>query len=306
MIALRRIRAVNYRCLRDVDVELDEFHVLVGANGSGKSALFDALLFVRDSLLLGLDTAAEKRTGDFRDLVWGRPDRDLAFDLAFEIDVPNTLRDEIPRSYGRFAVSLTVQEAEGGNLNGTLVGCLKLKADSGEEPPTDGTFNPGTWKTDMRFDSATLLGPTIEFEHPLVTRLVMETFFSVHELALDNRLLRQASKPPTLGRPTLEAWIWTGSPHVARVLGWKGEYDDLKAWLVKRRLWIEDNAKPTDSKAAMKAVLRETSTARSAALFGDLAKRTTWRGCQCPAFAELRNVLKRWFGDTQTAPARTP
>ena len=202
MIALRRIRAVNYRCLRDVDVELDEFHVLVGANGSGKSALFDALLFVRDSLLLGLDKTAEQRTGDFRDLVWGRPDRDLAFQLAFEIDVPNTLRDEIPRSYGRFAVSLTVQEAEGGNLNGTLVGCLKPKADSGEEPPTDGTFNPGTWKTDMRFDSATLLGPTIEFEHPLVTRLVMETFFSVHELALDNRLLRQASKPPTLGRPT--------------------------------------------------------------------------------------------------------
>ena len=106
--------------------------------------------------------------------------------------------------------------------------------------------------------------------------------------------------------PELEAWIWTGSPHVARVLGWKGEYDDLKAWLVKRRLWIEDNAKPTDSKAAMKAVLRETSTARSAALFGDLAKRTTWRGCQCPAFAELKSVLKRWFSDAPTAPARTP
>lgn len=106
--------------------------------------------------------------------------------------------------------------------------------------------------------------------------------------------------------PELEAWIWTGSPHVARILGWEGEYHDLKAWLVKRRLWVEDNAKPTDPKTAMKAVLRETSTAHSAALFGDLAKRTTWSGCQCPAFAELKSVLKRWFGNVRTASARTP
>ena len=106
--------------------------------------------------------------------------------------------------------------------------------------------------------------------------------------------------------PELEAWVWTGSPHVARVLGWPHGYDDLRGWLVDRRLWAEGKAKPTDPKAAMKAVLRETNKAHSAALFGDLAKRTTWRACQCPAFAELKSVLKRWFGNAQTAPARTP
>ena len=106
--------------------------------------------------------------------------------------------------------------------------------------------------------------------------------------------------------PELEAWVWTGSPHAARVLGWQRGYDDLKGWLVARELWLEGNAKPTDPKAAMKAVLRETNGAHSAALFGDLAKRTTWRGCQCPAFAELKSVLKRWFGNVRTAPARTP
>ena len=107
--------------------------------------------------------------------------------------------------------------------------------------------------------------------------------------------------------PELEAWVWTGSPHAARVLGWQRGYDDLKGWLVARRLWLEGDAKPSDPKAAMKAVLRETRKAHSAALFGELAKRTTWRGCQCPAFAELKSTLKRWFGDAQgTAPARTP
>ena len=199
---LRRIRAVNFRCLRNVDVELDEFHVLVGANGSGKSALFDALLFVGDSLLLGLDRATERRTGDFRDLVWGRPDSGLSFELMFELDVPKAIRDVIPRLYRRFAVSLSVHEAECGDLRGTLTGHLKPDSGQEEEPPTGSAFAPGLWKTEMKFDSTTVLGPTIEVEHPLVTRFVTDTFVRVSELALENRLLRQASKAPRLGRPT--------------------------------------------------------------------------------------------------------
>ena len=34
---IRRLQALNYRCLRYVDVRLDRFHVLVGPNASGKS-----------------------------------------------------------------------------------------------------------------------------------------------------------------------------------------------------------------------------------------------------------------------------
>ena len=95
--------------------------------------------------------------------------------------------------------------------------------------------------------------------------------------------------------PELEAWVWTGSQHVADVLGWQKTYEDLRAWLADRGLWSAGAAKPSDPKAAMKAVLRETNKAHSAALFGDLAEHTTWRHCRCPAFTELKQTLKHWF-----------
>lgn len=96
--------------------------------------------------------------------------------------------------------------------------------------------------------------------------------------------------------PELEAWVWASSNNVTKVLGWPKGYDDLKAWLMRHDLWLEEETKPSDPKAALKAVLRNTKRAHSASLFGELAKRTTWRYCQCPAFAELKHHLQRWFG----------
>ena len=45
---IRRIQALNFRCLRYVDLRLDRFHVLIGPNASGKSTLFDAIAFMGD------------------------------------------------------------------------------------------------------------------------------------------------------------------------------------------------------------------------------------------------------------------
>ena len=85
---LRRIQAQNYRCMRDLDVELDtSFHVLVGPNGSGKSALLDIIAFVSDLVASGLDVAIRKRTKNFQDLVWRRPRNNPGFKMALEFDL---------------------------------------------------------------------------------------------------------------------------------------------------------------------------------------------------------------------------
>ena len=97
---ITRIQALNYRCLRYVDVALDRFHVLVGANASGKSTLFDAVSFVGDFVRDGLEKAVSRRAYHIQDLVWSRPREDLGFELALEFEVPEALRTQLPEESG--------------------------------------------------------------------------------------------------------------------------------------------------------------------------------------------------------------
>ena len=105
---ISRIQALNYRCLRHVDIHLDSFHILVGPNASGKSTLLDVIGFLSDLVRGGLVEAMEKRTQNFQDLVWNRPKRNMGFELAVEFDVPprivDALPDEIDRQRLRYEV----------------------------------------------------------------------------------------------------------------------------------------------------------------------------------------------------------
>ena len=109
---IRRIQALRYRCLRYVDVRLDRFHVLVGPNAGGKSTLFDALAFLSDVVRDGLDAAVERRTHNFQDLVWDRPDDVGGFELAVEFDLPQAVEARLPpaRDFRAFRYELAVSE----------------------------------------------------------------------------------------------------------------------------------------------------------------------------------------------------
>ena len=96
---IRRIEALNYRCLRYVSQPLEHFHVLVGPNASGKSTFLDVLGLVRDLLTKGMADAILARE-DLRESI-GRARRveelifnQMAdrFELAIELEIPDELR----------------------------------------------------------------------------------------------------------------------------------------------------------------------------------------------------------------------
>ncbi len=113
---IRRIQALNYRCLRYVDLSLDRFHVLVGPNASGKSTLFDVMAFMGDVIREGVGAATERRTENFQDLVWKRPKRNMSFELAFEINVPDDIKEKLPpeKDDRVFRYEIAIRESDNG------------------------------------------------------------------------------------------------------------------------------------------------------------------------------------------------
>lgn len=113
---IRRIQALDYRCLRHLDVSLDRFHLLVGPAGTGKSTLLDALAFLGDLVREGPEAAVSCRTDDFRDLVWGRPRGNQGFELAVEFEIPDACRAALPedRDYGIYRYEVVVRSDERG------------------------------------------------------------------------------------------------------------------------------------------------------------------------------------------------
>ena len=96
--------------------------------------------------------------------------------------------------------------------------------------------------------------------------------------------------------PELEAWVWTDSPHTARVLGWKEEgYPELQTWLHNRGLWPSGDLKPPDPKEAFLRALRAKGLQRSPKRFEKLARVVGLTKCKDPAFAELTQTLAEWF-----------
>jgi predicted ATPase len=91
---------------------MDRFHVLIGPNASGKSTLMDAVKFVSDVVRDGVSSACERRTANFADLVWGRPEepKEQRFEIALEFELPIDALELLPsqRNYGVFRYELSV------------------------------------------------------------------------------------------------------------------------------------------------------------------------------------------------------
>ncbi len=95
--------------------------------------------------------------------------------------------------------------------------------------------------------------------------------------------------------PEIEAWIWSDSPHVPDVAGWKRRQPSLRQWLIEQG-WLEKDAvKPNQPKEAFLATLREARTQRSASLYQQIAEKVSLRRCKDHSFQEFRDILRAWF-----------
>lgn len=68
-MAIHHLSVSNYRVFREVEFDpLPPLAVVIGANGTGKSTLFDVFAFLKDALAGDVHSATAKR-GGFRELV---------------------------------------------------------------------------------------------------------------------------------------------------------------------------------------------------------------------------------------------
>lgn len=101
--------------------------------------------------------------------------------------------------------------------------------------------------------------------------------------------------------PELEIWLWTRSPHVEEALGWRGQKQPLREWLVENGHLESLNLKPKQPKEALEIVLRKVKKSRSSAIYRQIAERASLEGHQEPAFVKLKNTLAVWFTEENNA-----
>ena len=96
--------------------------------------------------------------------------------------------------------------------------------------------------------------------------------------------------------PELEVWVWTNSPHVESLLGWKGRQPGLRDWLREQGHLQGGEGKPSDPKGAVQMALRVARRPRESRLYAELAQTVSLDGCVDEAFLKLRRTLSGWFG----------
>lgn len=103
---LTRLKVNGFKNLLDIDVRFGPFTCIAGANGIGKSNIFDVIEFLSYLVTDSLVEACQKvrgasgiRGGDPRDLFWdGYRSTTREIDLTVEMLVPETFDDDLGAS----------------------------------------------------------------------------------------------------------------------------------------------------------------------------------------------------------------
>ncbi len=83
---IKRIRVKNYKSLRDVDLELGPFNVLIGPNASGKSNFLNLLQLIHWALIYEVDKPVIQQGGPSSVLWQGNKSLILSVEMRFKLD----------------------------------------------------------------------------------------------------------------------------------------------------------------------------------------------------------------------------
>ena len=79
---IKKLRAKNYKSLKDLDIELRQFNVLIGPNAAGKSTIIDVLAFLRELVETAPYGHTLRPRGGFGKVAFGGTAREI--EVSFE------------------------------------------------------------------------------------------------------------------------------------------------------------------------------------------------------------------------------
>jgi hypothetical protein len=91
--------------------------------------------------------------------------------------------------------------------------------------------------------------------------------------------------------PELEAWVWSSSHHVPKVLGLTRE----QLQQILQRFPKTHLGKPQRPKDAMEECLRQAKIPRSSSIYAELAETVGLKNCVEPSFVKFQRTLQKWF-----------
>ena len=103
---IRLIEARNYKCFGFISQPMGDFHVLIGANASGKSTFLDIIKFCGDIVSHGVEKAVSDRCKFFEELTFGVKGGDIEFALEFELPEENEFRKTNNFNFLRYEIIL--------------------------------------------------------------------------------------------------------------------------------------------------------------------------------------------------------
>jgi predicted ATPase len=89
---IKLIEASNFRSIKYISQPLDAFHVLIGANATGKTTFLDVIKLMADIVSIGIDKAIFARVPYFDELTFGGKGGDI--ELAIEAELPDNIKQD--------------------------------------------------------------------------------------------------------------------------------------------------------------------------------------------------------------------